>query len=157
MFGCGVSLGDVFCVPCHAPENTQLRMTFKLKMTVLRVSPVCCGLMGRVRESRPVSTRPRRPCPPFPLQSSISKGQWYKRLRAQSSCGSFHASSICPTISCPSFGRTLMRHKNRKKRSLCNVYFLEDFGISRFNAEELIVPLEIRRQRILKKSPTLIF
>jgi hypothetical protein len=35
MFGCGVSLGDVFCVPCHAPENTQLRMTFKLKMTVL--------------------------------------------------------------------------------------------------------------------------
>ena len=80
MFGCGVSLGDVFCVPCHAPENTQLRMTFKLKMTVLPVSPVCCGLMGRVRESRPVSTRPRRPCPPFPLQSPISKGQWYKDL-----------------------------------------------------------------------------
>ena len=33
--------------------------------------------MGRVRESRPVSTRPRRPCPPFPLKSLISKRQWY--------------------------------------------------------------------------------
>jgi len=46
----------------------------------LEAPPVCCGLMGRVRESRPVSTRPRRPCPPFPLQSPISKGQWYDLL-----------------------------------------------------------------------------
>ena len=46
---------------------------------VLRSAPLVP--MGRARESRPVSTRPRRPCPPsFPLQSPISKGQWYKLL-----------------------------------------------------------------------------
>jgi hypothetical protein len=43
---------------------------------VLRSAPLVP--MGRVRESRPVSTRPRRPCPPFPLQSLIANGQWYK-------------------------------------------------------------------------------
>ena len=39
--------------------------------------------MGRVRESRPVSTRPRRPCPPIALQSLISKGQWYKTFQCR--------------------------------------------------------------------------
>jgi hypothetical protein len=43
---------------------------------VLRSAPLVP--MERGRESGPVSTRPRRPCPPFfPLQSPISKGQWY--------------------------------------------------------------------------------
>ena len=49
-----------------------------------RVSPVCVGVfLGSARQgaraSRPVFTRPRRPCPlSFALQSPISKGQWYK-------------------------------------------------------------------------------
>ena len=71
--------------PQHHPReeemgrNTKSRLLLDFSRGAQRVPPVCCGLMGRVRESRPVSTRPRRPCPPFPLQSPISKGQWYKR------------------------------------------------------------------------------
>ena len=57
--------------------DTKNRLLLDFSRGEQRVSPVCCGLMGRVRESRPVFTRPRRPCPPFPLQSPISKGQWY--------------------------------------------------------------------------------
>ncbi len=62
-------------VRCH----TKSRLLLDFSRGAQRVTPVCRGLMGRMRESRPVSTRPRRPCPPFPLQSPISKGQWYHR------------------------------------------------------------------------------
>ena len=58
-------------------RHTKSRLLLDFSRGAQRGSPVCCDPMGRVRESRPVSTRPRRPCPPFPLQSPISKGQWY--------------------------------------------------------------------------------
>ena len=45
------------------PSDTKSRLLLDFSRGAQRVSPVCCGLMGRVRESRPVSTRPRRPCP----------------------------------------------------------------------------------------------
>ena len=53
---------------------TKSRLLLDFRRGAQRVSPVCCGLMGRVRESRPVSTRPRRPCPPFSAAKSNFKG-----------------------------------------------------------------------------------
>ena len=64
-------------------RHTKSRLLLDLSRGAQRVSTSRrCRLCAAVRwagceKADQVSTRPRRPCPPFLLQSPISKGQWY--------------------------------------------------------------------------------
>ena len=59
-----------------APKQRTLHVS-QNSLRTLDQEGIPQSLYGQVRANRPVSTRPRRPCPlSFALQSPISKNQW---------------------------------------------------------------------------------